>query len=748
MVEVTRKYSQGGNPLSLLVLLPCLVKICVLVLTSSTSKVCNAFLHSQNVALHGARYYLNVPWVTIKDEADFADKRNLMVRLRLSTDQNSVSKGRVGHIVGHRAGQDDIVQIGNETASPDINTHKICKIAASGDGKIASSSRTSAQIDAIYNAINNQHLNSLAIMDDIQNNATTIQTLTESLENSGFMPLSQRDLDLCAALNPGYLLRLSIAPDLQKLDPDVYDEFYPDENPNVSPLFGGRVLIFRRGYSEEVTTGRLLLPKLDYLQSSLVQRSALKVARRISKFESSITSKITNSSQSMQNSIQSTLDGWDNKIDSKNEKDVNELDAKKSEKDVSARKRIRSTASKIVKQPLKKGVHMLKNATLATRDTINATLVDKKVINLERYTSAGTGRSVLPRGRVGMYNGVTKSKFVEDVEGALNPFLVCEIDGNDDASINDEYSDKSFLPTRLLKRVSIANLVDFFSDGGRRRLIKSLFSNAELVEPTFEEIIVIWRPLPNPIKKKRVFVPPPVPKVIYDVLEIFGAEHKLPKEPPPEPEPDPLPIEIRTFDRVPMANLLAVLPKTKLIFRPADALIFDLVNVFSLLAVLASQKFDSPSLDVLAIVSVSLWVTRTFFRYSNKIARYDLVVNKFLTQKISHRNIGALKYIANEAAAQRARRASLVLDWLAEDYCRIKEEDLLLSDIIRLGPLEVNKKLMVDHTVYIDAEAALDDLIDLGLIDFDDDGRLTKVETGDKALEALARLWNEIFRII
>lgn len=112
--------------------------------------------------------------------------------------------------------------------------------------------------------------------------AQLVDLTRKSLEDAGFQPLSRRDLDLCEALNAGYLLRLSILPDVSNLDPTIAREFYPelfdskgdpldDEN---EILFSGRVLVFWRGYSSETTKGRLVLPKLDYLQASLVQSAA------------------------------------------------------------------------------------------------------------------------------------------------------------------------------------------------------------------------------------------------------------------------------------------------------------------------------------------------------------------------------------------------------------------------------------------------------------------------------------------
>lgn len=107
-----------------------------------------------------------------------------------------------------------------------------------------------------------------------------------------------------------------------------------------------------------------------------------------------------------------------------------------------------------------------------------------------------------------------------------------------------------------------------------------------------------------------------------------------------------------------------------------------------------------------------------------------------------------MKYIANEAAVQRARRATLVHDWLAENNGLIIENQLHVGDILEVGPFELNRGISIEHPVNIDIEAALEDLVDLGLIRFDEDGLLKEIKTGDRATEALADLWNEIFRVI
>jgi len=151
------------------------------------------------------------------------------------------------------------------------------------------------------------------------------------------------------------------------------------------------------------------------------------------------------------------------------------------------------------------------------------------------------------------------------------------------------------------------------------------------------QVVVIWRPLQATKPKRPKFK---IPNAVYDVAEIFEIEDRLPPKTLEPEEPPPQPIQIRIFNEVPMANLPAVLPETQLIFRPADAFLFDMVSVLTLLAVLATQRYDNPKLDLIALISVGLWLLRTVLRYSNKLARYDLLVNKFLTSKLSLKGAG------------------------------------------------------------------------------------------------------------
>ena len=88
--------------------------------------------------------------------------------------------------------------------------------------------------------------------------------VAETLLAAGFRPLSARDIALSSALNVNYLWRLSLTAQMTGLDPTLASDFGLDEGSE--RLFGGRAVLWCRGYGSESSSGRLLLPKIDFLQ--------------------------------------------------------------------------------------------------------------------------------------------------------------------------------------------------------------------------------------------------------------------------------------------------------------------------------------------------------------------------------------------------------------------------------------------------------------------------------------------------
>ena len=315
-----------------------------------------------------------------------------------------------------------------------------------------------------------------------------------SLEDAGFELLSQRDLDLSESLNAGYLLGLSILPDLKNLDPELAQEFYPEKfssksnNNNDDPgfLFDGRVLVYWRGYSEERTEGRLVLQKLDYLQASIVQRSAQWIRRRGNAIESDLLSRVGKASRFVSLKLKQVF-----------------------------RRLVKRLPSNAFTVSLQSYI-VSKNKSLGGRSLTR----DKR--------AEGPLQS---RFKLSRYGG-SKVKFVGsgNADDALDPFTICEVNYEDEAlsssstalqddnisllsknatfgavvehdiyqevnrhTLTCEYDakmspDKPLPPMQLLRRVGISNLIDVFTAHGRDTLVQTLTSKSELVEPTYEEV--------------------------------------------------------------------------------------------------------------------------------------------------------------------------------------------------------------------------------------------------------------------
>ena len=415
----------------------------------------------------------------------------------------------------------------------------------------------------------------------------------EALKCSGFVEFGREDMQICEALNAGYLLRLSLEPDLRNLDGTMREDFFAGD-PAVDvalqrsdPMFDGKVLVFRRGYSTEVTRGkRLIIPKLDYLQAAVLQTNV----RRMS---DDLSNKVDQLQENMQENF--------------------------SRKDPSA-------------GPSK--------AVAAKREGGDR-------VSLKRYWRGSNPKML-------------------DPSQALEPYI---------RKSDDEDCDQNF----LVRRVSLSDVVDLFSPGGRRRLARSLFSKSTLIEPTYKELIVICRRLPPTV------TPVSIERAKNALRNRRKRRRKTLGVSPRDPKGE---VSITIFKDVPMANVLACLPKSKLVFRPADAIRLDVISAFTGLAVFATLRLDSPNpkFKIIAIVSVCVWFLRLFFRYSNSLARYDLLKNKFLTSKIANKGLYQVhSYLLNEAALAKARKASRGYDWLLKeldfDERDIEEGVDLLSDL-------------------------------------------------------------------
>jgi hypothetical protein len=103
--------------------------------------------------------------------------------------------------------------------------------------------------------------------------ATLMQLLMLLVAKCHFSPLTQRDTAMASSLGSDYLWQLFILASSAKLDKQLAGRY--QHAAAVSEADG--VVLMKRGYSTEQQSGRLLLQKLDYLQLLLVQTALQQV---------------------------------------------------------------------------------------------------------------------------------------------------------------------------------------------------------------------------------------------------------------------------------------------------------------------------------------------------------------------------------------------------------------------------------------------------------------------------------------
>lgn len=95
-------------------------------------------------------------------------------------------------------------------------------------------------LDGIYHHESRKDLNSILPLSSSDPSSANekerlkLRCMCKSLNYAGFVLLDQRDVDLCAALNAGYLLRLSLGPVLSGLDDSIVNDFFVSKTMSIA----------------------------------------------------------------------------------------------------------------------------------------------------------------------------------------------------------------------------------------------------------------------------------------------------------------------------------------------------------------------------------------------------------------------------------------------------------------------------------------------------------------------------------
>ncbi|KAL3150907.1 hypothetical protein ABBQ32_000658 [Trebouxia sp. C0010 RCD-2024] len=280
-------------------------------------------------------------------------------------------------------------------------------------------------------------------------------------------------------------------------------------------------------------------------------------------------------------------------------------------------------------------------------------------------------------------------------------------------------------PERLdpvhVERVSIRDAVGGLS-GLKRGGVSALWSKVELIEPTFQDLLVMYRqtqPSAGQLAKLR--------------QRIIG---------PSEQESTPRyqqrnSINMRIYRDIPVPSWKIVFPNKLLQFRPLDGLRSDLATLP--VAVLADQpiaetavlaaaylaqlKYDSVVLELITTGAVIAFIFRAFLGYKRLNERYERTANDMLAKSTIAGQEGVITYLANAAALQQFEQTGLAYVLMHEAGRSMGASGLAAAaESLLEGKFEVR--------VRFNAEEAIEELLLLDLI--------SEAEEGDGAQHYMA----------
>ncbi len=239
--------------------------------------------------------------------------------------------------------------------------------------------------------------------------------------------------------------------------------------------------------------------------------------------------------------------------------------------------------------------------------------------------------------------------------------------------------------------------------------LRNLFRVTQITEPTFKEVVLLYRLCPPEHRKKQ------------------GDE-----------ECSCTPLQIRAYRDIPISDLEVIFPAKKMSMKPLDVVklaVTALVGAGILIMRLLTAVLN-PAVFFGTLISLAGYGSKVFFQFKVSRDRYLLLVTDALYSKHRDNDLGVILYL---------------LDSVAEQEC--KEALLAYALLLTEGPLRESEldaraeRLLYDRfgvRVDFESDDALRKLVDLGLARQDEDA-LWHVVPLDEALRILNDRWDDYF---
>ncbi|KAH7668345.1 Tetratricopeptide-like helical domain-containing protein [Dioscorea alata] len=406
------------------------------------------------------------------------------------------------------------------------------------------------------------------------------QAFMKLLQDAEFEELSAQDLMLTYALNNDYLLTLPIYVDWKKASKS-------------------NAIIFRRGYATERQKGLLLVEKLDFLQSKLLQGIFFSLSRPLKKIGGWINEALKSSSEAADMQI------WIDKVK------------------LWLKERYSLERTKFMVESRSK--NELNSEQIGDGKLPIWLAAQRAVARYEGFLS-----SVGPRGRL-IRKLLTWMEIIPSMPEA-------SLDLKEETSYSEAYLRQTFLP-----RITLSNIWEPASRescGGNvwkmfQNAVSILFSKSILQEPAFQELILLYTEETSQNEYNGQLEGLPLQMKIYERIPIPELQVIFPHK--------KLSFRILDTVRLDIASLLGLL---------AFFVNYKFENILS-----------SPSavlLDVIATSALIIYVTRVALGYKQTWDRYQLLVNRTLYEKTLASGFGSVYFLLDASQQQQYKEAILV----------------------------------------------------------------------------------------
>ncbi|KAK9815609.1 hypothetical protein WJX72_006739 [[Myrmecia] bisecta] len=490
-----------------------------------------------------------------------------------------------------------------------------------------------------------------------------MQMLTTLLLKAHFIPFSARDVAMSRSLNSDYLDQLFIRADTKSMDEKLVGEHIKDRGLTEEAQ---SLLVYKRGYGQARKRGRMLLPKLDYLQLLIVK---------------GVITTATTSLPLLWSRIRGLLG-------------QPEEEAKATAKARKAKASVTAAAqgNDAPREQSVQGVVAADGSTgRSMQDTAEA---DKNWLQtvgsavVRKLASAGV---LSPRLMV-----VGGGLFITLSNWGLIPMVdVLPLE-----EFNEQWQPEE--PERLqpmfVERVNIRDALK--GRGGLLSGLPAIVDKVELVEPTYQELLVLYREDKGLSK---------VEKLQRRLAEL---RYRITGSPPAQgPRFQKRgAIVMRVYKDIPVPTWKIVFPNKLLQFRPLDGLRYDLLTLAGLGAVVAQAKYDSFILEVVTAVSAATFLFRVVLGYRRMSSRYEKMANDLLATSTMAGQDGVIDYLTGSAALQQFEQTALA-------YVLLQQSDAPLTATSLSAAAESMLEGKFQVRVRYAAEEALQELQRLGLLE-------------------------------